>query len=114
MAITARNRLTGSFHQKRVRPCPEYAARRTGSSKRRGIELLQRLEERNLIRTDSGRGAVKWIRLFPLASPAAVGNFPEFTLTAKKKTNPGNEFLGPLTAGPKRRRKETVGNRTPT
>jgi hypothetical protein len=40
-------------------------ASRTGFSKRWVIELLRRLDEKNLIRIEGGSGVVKWTRLLP-------------------------------------------------
>src|ERR1035437_10103805 len=45
-----------------------------GFSKRWVIELLQRLEKKDFIRTEGGSGAVKWIRLLPLGVPLLAGS----------------------------------------
>src|ERR1019366_1293288 len=52
----------------------QLIAERTGFSKRWVIELLQRLEEKNFIRTEGGSGAVQWIRLLPLGVPLLGGS----------------------------------------
>ena len=49
-------------------------AKLTGFSKRCVIELLQRLEEKDFIRTEGGSGAVKWIRLLPPGVPLLGGS----------------------------------------
>src|ERR1035437_6437838 len=45
-------------------------------SQRWVIELLPRLEEKDLIRTQGGSGAVKWIWLLPLGMPRLGKPFP--------------------------------------
>jgi hypothetical protein len=51
-------------------------AKLTGFSKRWVVELMQRLEKKNFIRTDGGSGAVKWIWLLPLGVPRLGRPFP--------------------------------------
>src|ERR1039457_523253 len=47
----------------------QVLAVRTGFAKRWVIELLQRLEKKDFIRTEGKSGARKWIRLLPLGVP---------------------------------------------
>ena len=78
-------------------------------SRRWVIELLVRLEKRELIRTDGGRGAAKWIWLLSLGVPRLGKSFPT-ELTQKKKSpepSPGKAKAPQTAAQPKRRRMET-------
>ncbi len=89
-------------------------ARRTGWSKRWVITLLQRLEEKDLIQTEGGSGAVKWIRLLPLGVPR-IG---PTRLTQKEATGaaprPGKAKAPRVAASrPKLRRKETAQSTKP-
>ena len=83
-------------------------AKLTGFSKRWVIELMQRLEKKNFIRTDGGSGAVKWIWLLPLGVPRLGRPFPP-ELTKKAAPRPGKAKAPRFAASiPKRRRKETA------
>ena len=66
----------------------EVLAKLTGFTKRWVIELLPRLEEKNLIRTEGGSGVVKWIWRLPLGVPRLGKPYPN-ELTQKKTTSPG-------------------------
>ena len=81
-------------------------AKLTGFSKRWVIELLQRLEEKNFIRTDGGSGMVKWIRLLPLGAPRLGKSYPT-ELMQKEKTSPV-QVPRVAASQPKRRRRETA------
>ncbi len=82
-------------------------ARRTGLSKRWVIELLQRLEEKNLIRTEGGSGTVKWIRLLPPGVPLLGGSKAD--QPTQKEARWGKTKAPRVTASqPKRVRKETA------
>src|ERR1039458_1986959 len=70
----------------------QVLAERTGFSERWVIELLQRLEEKDFIRTDGKSGARKWIRLLPLGVRLLGG--PEADRSSQKEAtspapNPG-------------------------
>jgi hypothetical protein len=80
----------------------QVLAERTGFSKRWVIELLQRLEKKNFIRTEGGSGAVQWIRLLPLGVPLLGG--PETNQSSLKEAtspaqNPG-KAKAPRAAAP--------------
>src|ERR1035441_5438044 len=60
-------------------------AKLAGLSGRWVIELLPRLEERDLIRTQGGRGAAKWIWLLRLGVPR-LGKASSTELTQKEKS----------------------------
>src|ERR1035441_8259067 len=95
----------------------QVLAERTGFSKRWVIELLQRLEKKDCIRTEGGRGTVKWIRLLPLGVPLLGG--PETNQSSQKEAkspapNPGKAKAPRAAASiPKRRRKEMAPNPKP-
>src|ERR1017187_4115948 len=86
-------------------------------SRRWVIELLVRLEKRDLIRTQGGRGAAKWIWLLSLGVPR-LGKPSSTELTQKEKTRP-EPILGKAkaqraaAAQPKRRRMETAQSAKP-
>src|ERR1035437_3844039 len=61
-------------------------AKLAGLSRRWVIMLLPRLEERDLIRTQGGRGAAKWIWLLPLGVPRLGKSFP--TELTQKEASP--------------------------
>src|ERR1035441_10166741 len=63
-------------------------AKLTGYTKRWVIELMQRLEDKNFIRTDGGSGAVKWIWLLPPGVPR-LGKSPPPPLPPKTAPRPG-------------------------
>ena len=83
-------------------------AKLTGYTKRWVIELMQRLEDKNFIRTDGGSGAVKWIWLLPPGVLRLGKSYPT-KLARRKKTSPG-KAKAPRAAAPrpKHRRKETA------
>jgi hypothetical protein len=85
-------------------------ARLTGYSKRWVNELMQRIEKNNFIRTDGGRGSVKWIRLLPLGVPLlgrSKGDQPA-QQAAERAPSPG-KAKAPRAAAPRpERRQETV------
>jgi hypothetical protein len=87
-------------------------ANNTGLSKRWVIELLPRLEEKNLVRTEGGSGTVKWIRLLTPGVPLLGG--PKADQPAQKGVagpapSPGKTKASRVAAlQPKRRRKETA------
>ena len=88
-----------------------------GLSRRWVIELLPRLEKRDLIRTQGGRGAAKWIWLLPLGVPRLGKPFPT-ELTQKEKTSPEPipgkaKAQQAAAAQPKRRRQETAQSAKP-
>src|ERR1035441_2008089 len=79
------------------------------------IELLPRLEERDLIRTQGGRGAAKWIWLLRLGVPR-LGKASSTELTQKEKSPepiPGKAKAQQAEAQPKRRRQETAQSAKP-
>jgi hypothetical protein len=84
-------------------------------SRRWVIKLLVRLEERDLIRTDGGRGAAKWIWLLPLGVPR-LGKASSTGLT-QKETRPepiqGKAKAPQTAAQPKRRRQEKAQSAKP-
>src|ERR1035438_4771301 len=83
-------------------------AKLTGFSKRWVIELMQRLEKKNFIRTEGGSGAVKFVWLLPLGIPRLGGPFPP-ELTKKAAPRRGKAKAPRAAASiPKRRRKETT------
>ena len=61
----------------------QVLAERTGFSKRWVIELLQRLEKKDFIRTEGKSGAGRWIRLLPLGVPLLGG--PEANQSSQKE-----------------------------
>ena len=61
----------------------QVLAVRTGFSKRWVIELLQRLEKKDFIRTEGKSGAGRWIRLLPLGVPLLGG--PEANQSSQKE-----------------------------
>jgi hypothetical protein len=80
-------------------------AKLAGLSPRWVIMLLPRLEERDLIRTEGGRGAAKWIWLLPLGVPR-LGKPSSTELTQKEKSpepSPGTAKAPHSAAQPKRR-----------
>jgi len=83
-------------------------AKLTGYTKRWVIELMQRLEKKNFIRTDGGSGAVKWIWLLPPGVLRLGKSYPT-KLARRKKTSPG-KAKAPRAAAPRprHRRKETA------
>src|ERR1035437_1998424 len=88
-----------------------------GLSRRWVIELLPRLEKRDLIRTQGGRGAAKWIWLLPLGVPRLGKPFPT-ELTQKEKTSPEPipgkaKAQQAAAAQPKRRCQETAQSAKP-
>jgi hypothetical protein len=88
-------------------------AKLTGFSKRWVIELMQRLEKKNFIRTDGGSGAVKWIWLLPLGVPRLGRPFPP-ELPKKGAPRPGKaKAPRAATSQSKRRRKETTPSSKP-
>jgi hypothetical protein len=74
-------------------------AKLTGYTKRWVIELMQRLEDKNFIRTDGGSGAVKWIWLLPPGVLRLGKSFPT-KLARRKKTSPG-KAKAPRAAAPR-------------
>jgi hypothetical protein len=92
-------------------------AERTGFSKRWVVELLQRLEKKDFIRTEGKSGAGKWIRLLPLGVPLLGG--PEVNQSSQKEATSPAISLGKAKAPrvaasiPKRRRKETAPSPKP-
>jgi hypothetical protein len=89
----------------------QVIAERTGFSKRWVIELLQRLGEKNFIRTEGGSGAVQWIRLLPLGVPLLGGSEANQS-SRKEATSPApspGKAKAPRAAArrPKHRRQET-------
>ena len=91
----------------------EVLAKLTGFTKRWVIELLPRLEEKDLIRTEGGSGTVKWIWRLPLGVPRLGKSFPT-ELTQKKTTSPGQAKAPRVAASqPKRRPKETAPSAKP-
>src|ERR1017187_7306853 len=95
----------------------QVLAERTGFSKRWVIELLQRLEKKDFIRTEGGSGAVKWIRLLPLGVPLLGGSAADQS-SQKEATSPApnpGKAKAPreVASRPKRRRKETVPSPKP-
>src|ERR1039458_8580952 len=90
----------------------QVLAERTGFSKRWVIELLQRLEKKDFIRTEGKSGAGRWIRLLPLGVPLLGG--PEANQSSQKEATSPAPNLGkakaPRAAASrlKRRRKETA------
>ena len=95
----------------------QVLAERTGFSKRWVIELLQRLEKKDFIRTEGKSGAGKWIRLLPLGVPLLGG--PEANQSSQKEATSPAPNLGkakaPRAAASrlKRRRKETAQSPKP-
>ena len=90
-------------------------AKLAGLSGRWVIELLPRLEERDLIRTQGGRGAAKWIWLLRLGVPR-LGKASSTELTQKEKSPepiPGKAKAQQAEAQPKRRRQETAQSAKP-
>jgi hypothetical protein len=91
-------------------------AKLAGLSPRWVIMLLPRLEERDLIRTQGGRGAAKWIWLLPLGVPR-LGKPSSTEFTQKEKTrpepSPGKAKTPHAAAQPKRRRQETEQSAKP-
>src|ERR1019366_3260365 len=83
-------------------------AKLTGYTKRWVIELMQRLEDKNFIRTGGGSGAVKWIWLLPPGVLRLGKPYPT-KLARRKKTSPG-KARAPRAAAPrpKHRPKETA------
>src|ERR1035441_9458606 len=86
-------------------------AKLAGLSRRWVIMLLPRLEKRDLIRTQGGRGAAKWIWLLSLGVPR-LGKPSSTELTQKEKTRPEPipgkaKAQRAAAAQPKRRRQET-------
>jgi hypothetical protein len=81
-------------------------------SRRWVIKLLVRLEERDLIRTQGGRGAAKWIWLLRLGVPRLGKSSP--TGLAQKDASPeliaGKAKTPQAAAQPKRRRQEKAQN----
>jgi hypothetical protein len=95
----------------------QVIAERTGFSKRWVIELLQRLEEKNFIRTEGGSGAVQWIRLLPLGVPLLGGSEANQS-SRKEATSPApspGKAKAPRAAArrPKHRRQETAPSLRP-
>jgi hypothetical protein len=84
----------------------EVLAKLTGFSKRWVIELLPRLEEKNLIRTEGGSGTVKWIWRLSLGVPRLGKSFPT-ELPQKKTTSPGKAKAPRVAASQPKRRQET-------
>jgi hypothetical protein len=82
----------------------EVLAKLTGFTKRWVIELLPRLEERNLIRTEGGSGTVKWIWRLPLGVP----RLGPTQLTQKRTTSPGKAKAPRVAAPQPKRRQETA------
>src|ERR1017187_3900604 len=79
------------------------------------IELLPRLEERDLIRNQGGRGAAKWIWLLRLGVPR-LGKASSTEFTQKEKSPepiPGKAKAQQAEAQPKRRRQETAQSAKP-
>src|ERR1035441_4986770 len=66
----------------------EVLAELTGFTKRWVIELLNRLEQEDFIRTDGGSGAVKWVWLRPFGVRRLGRPFPP-ELTKKAAASPG-------------------------
>lgn len=91
-------------------------AKLAGLSQRWVIELLVRLEERDLIRTDGGSGAAKWIWLLRFGVPR-LGKSSPTELTQKEKNpepSPGKAKAQQAAATqPKRRRQETLKSAKP-
>src|ERR1039458_302990 len=90
-------------------------AKLAGLSRRWVIMLLPRLEKRDLIRTQGGRGAAKWIWLLSLGVPRLGKSFPT-ELTQKEKSpepTPGKAKAPQTAAQPKRRRQETAQSAKP-
>jgi hypothetical protein len=91
-------------------------AKLAGLSPRWVIMLLPRLEERDLIRTQGGRGAAKWIWLLPLGVPR-LGKSSSTELTQKEKSpepSPGKAKAQRAAAvQSKRRRQETEPSAKP-
>src|SRR5450759_5107498 len=88
-------------------------AKQTGFSRRWVIELLPRLEEKSLSRTDGGSGAVKWIWLLP---PGVLRLGRPFPPKLNKQTAPSpGKAKAPRAAAPrpKRPRKETAPSPKP-
>jgi len=91
-------------------------AKLAGLSRRWVIILLPRLEERELFRTQGGRGAAKWIWLLRLGVPR-LGKSSPTEIAQEEKTSPepspgGAKAPQAATAGPKRRQ-ETVNSAKP-
>jgi len=82
----------------------EVLAKLTGFTKRWVIELLPRLEEKNLIRTEGGSGTVKWIWRLPLGVP----RLGPTQLTQKRTTSPGKAKAPRVAAPQPKRRQETA------
>src|ERR1019366_3849630 len=87
----------------------QLIAERTGFSKRWVIELLQRLEEKNFIRTEGGSGAVQWIRLLPLGVPLLGGSEANQS-SRKQATSPEAKAPRAAARRPKRRRQANGAN----
>lgn len=88
-------------------------AKLTGFSKRWVIELMQRLEKKSFIRTDGGRGAVKWIWLLPPGVLRLGKSYPT-ELAQRKKTSSGQtQDPRVATYQSKLRHKETAPSQKP-
>src|ERR1035441_3919690 len=87
-------------------------AKRTGFSKRWGMELMKRLEKKSFIRTDGGSGAVKWIWLLPPGVPR-LGRPSPPEVTKKAAPRPGKAKARVAASIPKRRRKEMAQSSKP-
>ena len=94
----------------------EVLAKLTGFSKRWIIELLRRLDKKNLIRTEGGSGTVKWIWRLPLGVPRLGKSCPT-ELAQKRTTSPGKAKAPRVAASkPKRRprKRRQARSRMPT
>ena len=90
----------------------EVLAKLTGFTKRWVIELLPRLDKKNLIRTEGGSGTVKWIWRLPLGVPRLGKSCPT-ELTQKKTTSPGKAKAPRVAASQPKRRQETTPSAKP-
>jgi hypothetical protein len=88
----------------------------TGFLKRWVIELLARLEKKNLIRAEGGRGAAKWIQLLPPGIPLLGGtkaDQPKPKEAARPAPRPGKAKAPEAAASQPKRRQETTPSAKP-